>query len=136
MFTKIQQICPVAEGSNVQFNPQETLASVMCAMNPPGGDYFNVKSSIPECIWPNNYFCRVDAPPKCMTGLYTDVCLRPCGAELCCIRHYRYCKGPWTELYNAYEYADCIYGDNCLPDDCICAESCVGLNPLSCPTCS
>lgn len=136
MYTKIHNICPVDPGCVVMCNPQVLLAAIMCEMNPLGGDYFNVKGSIPICgSYPITKFCWVVATPRCMTRSIPDNCLVECG-DACCIKRYEYCKDPGTGTYIAALAATCSTGQECIPQgSCVCIDACIDWNPMTCPTC-
>lgn len=137
MYTTISKICPVDGGCLLGCDFEVILMAVLCELNPLGGDFLNVKSSIPNCGSAQAFFCWVVATPRCLTRHVPDLCLVSCNEEECCIKHYRYCKDPVLGTYTAYKLADCSYGNQTCPQgDCDCGLACFEWNPLQCPTCN
>ena len=137
MYTTISKICPVDGGCLLACDFEVILTAVLCELNPLGGDFFNMKSSIPNCSVNQTYFCWVVATPRCLKRTIPGLCIESCDSNECCIKHYRYCKDPVLGTYTAYMFKDCTVGNQTCPQgDCDCGSACFEWDPLQCPTCN
>ena len=135
MYTKIERICFTEGGCEFNCVEEDIISAILCELNPLGGDYWNIKSQIPDCGSTEQYFCWVVALPRCMRRFQPGLCLEPCNAE-CCLKHYRFCKDPVLGTYTGYLQQDCTAGNSdCQPNDCLCGLACYDWDPMDCPTC-